>query len=453
MSDHQNSRIVILGAGLVGSLLSIYLAKEGFHVKVFEKRPDPRKKNLYSGRSINLALSNRGIKALKGAGVYDKITNDLIPMHGRIIHDKNGETNMQPYGKEGQFINSVSRNDLNCMLVEEAEKLNVHYLFDHQCESVDTDTSEITLKDPNGVLFVEPADLIVGADGAFSAVRNTLQFKPGFNYSQMYLEHGYKEFHIPSQDNDFALDPNGLHIWPRKSFMFIALPNPDKSFTCTLFFRLKGEESFESIQTDKEINEFFESNFKDLIPLTPDLIGQYHNNPTSTLVTIKCSPWLNNRTLLVGDASHAIVPFYGQGMNSGFEDCTVLMQHLKAHDFNFDIALEEFQKERIKDANAISDLALKNFIEMRDKVSDPEFIQRKKTEARIHKSFPEIWTPQYSMVTFSELSYSQAFDLGLIQDSVMQENKDLWFDKDPTEDEIKYLAEQFQLKLKSQPVG
>lgn len=449
MTDQPNAHIVILGAGLVGSLLSIHLAKEGYLVKVYEKRPDPRKKDLYSGRSINLALSDRGIKALKGAGVYEQIVDDLIPMHGRIIHDEEGNTNMQPYGKEGQHINSVSRNDLNCMLVDEAEKLNVHFMFEHQCEKVDTDASEITLKDPNGVLFVEPADLIVGADGAFSAVRATLQFKQGFNYSQMYLEHGYKEFLIPPKNGEFALDPNGLHIWPRKSFMFIALPNPDKSFTCTLFFRLKGEQSFESINTDEEIKSFFETYFKDLIPLTPDLLDQYHNNPASTLVTIKCSPWAYNTTLLIGDASHAIVPFYGQGMNAGFEDCTVLMETLRKHNFDFINAIHEFQKERVKDANAISDLALKNFIEMRDKVSDEEFVQRKKTEAKIHQQFPEIWTPQYSMVTFSESSYSQAFYFGLLQDEVMEENKDLWLNNEPSDEDIKHLANQFKLKLES----
>ncbi len=452
MSDTPNQHIVILGAGLVGSLLSIYLAKEGYLVKVYEKRSDPRKKDLYSGRSINLALSDRGIKALKGAGVFDSIASDLIPMHGRIIHDQEGNTNLQPYGKEGQHINSVSRNDLNSMLVEEAEKLNVHFMFEHQCEKVDTEASEVTLKDPNGVLFVEPADLIIGADGAFSAVRGALQFKQGFNYSQMYLEHGYKEFLIPPLNGDFAIDPNGLHIWPRKSFMFIALPNPDKSFTCTLFFPLKGEVSFKAIETDKDITEFFETYFKDLIPLAPDLVQQYNTNPTSTLVTIKCSPWAYNSTLLIGDASHAIVPFYGQGMNAGFEDCTVLMQYLRKHQFDFVPAIHDFQEVRIKDANAISDLALKNFIEMRDKVADEKFVKRKKTEALIHEQYPEIWTPQYSMVTFSEMSYSKAYELGLIQDEVMEENLDRWLNREPDQNDVRYLAEQFKLKLQRQTV-
>ncbi len=442
--EPKKDHIVILGAGLVGSLVSIFLAKEGYMVKVYEKRPDPRKTDLYSGRSINLALSNRGIKALKEVEVFDRVAEDLLPMHGRIVHDLEGNTNFQRYGKEGQYINSVSRNGLNNILVEEAEKHNVHFMFEHQCESVDTEGSEITLRDPNGVLFVESADLIIGADGAFSAVRRTLQFKPGFNYSQFYLDHGYKEFSIEAKNGEFALETGGLHIWPRKNFMFIALPNPDKSFTCTLFFAHKGPESFESINTEQEIKEFFNTYFPDLVELMPDYIEQYQQNPDSTLITIKCDPWVYGRTLLIGDASHAIVPFYGQGMNAGFEDCTVLMKYFRQHNFEWEPAIQAFQKERIKDANAISDLALKNFIEMRDKVADEKFLRRKKVEGMIQKAHPDIWIPQYSMVTFSELSYSEAWNYGLIQDKVMANNEDLWLHRDPTDDDLKKMAIDFR---------
>jgi len=446
---NKGKDIIILGGGLVGSLLSIYLAKEGFQVKVYEKRPDPRIADLDAGRSINLALSHRGIKALKEIGLDEKVKSELIPMMGRIMHDQKGKTNYQPYGKKGQFINSVSRNRLNTVLVKEAINEGVEFYFEHMCQRVDTRSNEVFIKNiANNESLTVTASLIVGADGAFSSMRRSFQFVPGFNFSQAYLEHGYLELCIPpSKNGEFALEKNGLHIWPRGHFMFIALPNPDKSFTCTLFFPLKGDLSFESLDNKEKIKKFFEIYFPDIIPVIPDVVEEFTKNPVSSLITIKSEPWAVNNCLLIGDASHAIVPFYGQGMNSGFEDCYELMKMAKKMDYDWDQILPEYSKYRKKDADAISNLALKNFIEMRDKVADRSFLKRKKVEAAIHDLFPELWVPQYSMVTFSDFSYSDAEYIGKLQDQVMRENRSIWEDRDPTPSDLALIAEKFSILM------
>ncbi|MEL7146439.1 MAG: NAD(P)/FAD-dependent oxidoreductase, partial [Bacteroidota bacterium] len=362
MPDREKE-VIILGAGLVGSLLSIYLAKANFKVKVYEKRSDPRKEKLDAGRSINLALSRRGIKALRDVGMEEVVKPELIPMTGRIMHDKTGKTNYQPYGKKGQYINSVSRNGLNTVLASEAIDLGVEFFFGHICQKVDSRTSEVLVRNlETNESFTDTAGLIVGADGAFSAMRRSFQFIPRFDYSQTYLDHGYTELTIPPKNGDFALDPNGLHIWPRGNFMFIALPNPDKSFTCTLFYPYEGELSFDSLKKDQDIIGFFEAYFPDIIPLIPNVVSEFKKNPIAHMITVKSYPWAFNRCLLLGDASHAIVPFYGQGMNSGFEDCYLLMRLAKDLHYDWDKILPRFSKERKKDADAISDLALKNFI-------------------------------------------------------------------------------------------
>lgn len=444
MADREKE-VIILGAGLVGSLLSIYLAKENFKVKVYEKRADPRGENLDAGRSINLALSRRGLKALRDVGMEEVVASELIPMTGRIMHDKTGRTNYQPYGQKGQYINSVSRNGLNTVLTREALELGVEFCFDHICERVDSRTSEIFVRDlKTGEAFTDSAGLVVGADGAFSAMRRSFQFIPRFEFSQTYLNHGYTELSIPpTDDGNFALDPNGLHIWPRGNFMFIALPNPDKSFTCTLFYPYEGALSFDSLKEDQQILDFFEDYFPDIIPLIPDLVNEFRKNPIAHLITISSYPWAFNRCLLLGDASHAIVPFYGQGMNSGFEDCYLFMRLAKDLQFDWDQILPRFSEERKKDADAISQLALKNFIEMRDKVADKVFLKRKKVEAAIHDLFPSLWVPQYAMVTFSDHSYSDAAYIGKLQDRIMEENKEIWEDRDPTPADLAMLAEKF----------
>lgn len=411
----MKDKISIVGAGLVGSLLALLLKQKGFAVKVFEKRSDPRKSEVAEGRSINLALSRRGILPMKAAGVFGKIEPFLIPMNGRMMHDESGQLTYQPYGKEGQFINSVSRAQLNEVLIEEAEKAGVEVFFDHKCDTIDFDTNEISFE--NGT--VENADLIIGTDGAFSAIRKHLQFTDRFNYSQHYIEHGYKELTIEPINGQFGLEPNYLHIWPRGNFMLIALPNADKTFTCTLFFPFEGSPSFAELTDKNQVSDFFSSYFPDVIELIPDLTDQFMKNPTSSLVTVKCSPWHKHRSILLGDAAHAIVPFYGQGMNSGFEDVRLFVELAEKLQWNWDTILPTFSDTRKKDADAISELALHNFIEMRDHVGDPDFLKRKKLESQIQEAYPNDWLPLYSMVTFSDLPYSEALRLGKIQHQIM----------------------------------
>jgi kynurenine 3-monooxygenase len=317
----------VVGAGLVGSLLAIYLAKRGEKVQVFERRPDMRKANISAGRSINLALSDRGLKALRGVGIEQEIRDISIPMHGRMVHGTDGSTNFQPYGKEGQYILSVSRGELNRKLMSLAESHSeVSFHFDHRCTGVDLDSATCNFIDEGtGKETTVAADRIFGTDGAFSAVRGRMQVNDRFNYSQQYLEHGYKELTIPpTADGGFRMDCNSLHIWPRGNYMLIALPNLDGSFTCTLFFPFEGPTSFASLQTPQQVETFFNEVFPDAVPHMPTLAEDYFANPTASLVIIRCSPWnYGEKALLLGDAAHAIVPFYGQGMNAGFEDCTV----------------------------------------------------------------------------------------------------------------------------------
>jgi kynurenine 3-monooxygenase len=416
--------IAITGAGLVGSLLAIYLRKRGYAITVFERRGDLRKTDLYAGRSINLALSTRGIKALEEIGLAEEIKKAAIPMHGRMMHSLQGDLSFLPYGKQGQFINSISRSNLNTLLINESEKLGAEFLFDHRCLQVDLDQTSLTLHNSiSNTTATRQYDLIIGADGAFSAVRGTMQFTDRFDFSQDYIDHGYKELHIPAgAGNAFQLEKNALHIWPRESFMMIALPNPDGTFTCTLFFPFEGQPSFQTFRDDPAIRNFFMSNFPDAVKLMPGLLEDFHSNPTSSLVTMKCFPWVRNKTLLIGDAAHAIVPFYGQGMNAGFEDCRILNQLLAQHHDDWNIVLPEFQRLRKPDTDAIAQLALDNFIEMRDLVADADFLLRKKIEAKLHELYPDQWIPLYSMVTFNEnIRYSDAYSTGRKQRKIMDE--------------------------------
>jgi len=420
---NKNQHIAIAGAGLVGSLLSIYLAKRGFKVSVFERRPDMRKNLLDRGRSINLALSNRGIRALEEVGLAEELKKVAIPMHGRTMHDRQGQLSFQPYGKEGQFINSISRSNLNIVLMNKAESLGVEFYFNHRISSIDFDNTRLSNWSARPTDLDHPDfDAIIGADGAFSAVRSSMQITDRFNYAQDYIAHGYKELHIPADANgNFQLEKNSLHIWPRESFMLIALPNPDGSFTCTLFFSFEGLLSFQSLKTENDVKYFLESFFPDAFKLMPNAIKDFMSAPASSLVTVKCFPWTRNKTLLIGDAAHAIVPFFGQGMNAGFEDCRILNQLVdQASDWT-DL-FDQFQKIRKPDADAIADLALDNFIEMRDLVGDPKFLLRKKIEAKLNQLFPDRWIPLYTMVTFrDDIRYSDALSIGKRQKQVMDE--------------------------------
>jgi kynurenine 3-monooxygenase len=416
--------IAIVGAGLVGSLQAILFAKQGYQVDVYERRSDMRSAEIVAGRSINLALSDRGWKALQLAGVDKEVRKMAIPMKGRMMHAVDGALTFQPYGKEGQAIYSVSRGGLNAKLMDEAEQYeNVRFHFNQRCVDIDLDSNTLKLEGNGGNGKAVQASRIVGTDGAFSAVRARLQKTDRFNYSQFYLDHGYKELVIPADaDGNHQLDKNALHIWPRGEFMLIALANLDGSFTCTLFFPFEGTHSFRSLDTIDKVLQFFESVFPDALALMPTLKSDYFENPTSSLVTVRCSPWnADDKVLLMGDASHAIVPFYGQGMNSGFEDCTVLHELMLKHKGDWSTLFSTFGVERKKNADAISELALQNFIEMRDLVADEQFLLRKKIEKRLSEKYPEKWIPLYSQVTFTHIPYADALASGKKQKAIMDE--------------------------------
>lgn len=413
----------MVGGGLAGSLMAVYLAKKGFEVHVFERRPDMRKNKISAGRSINLALSIRGITALKKVGLADEVLKEAIPMYGRMMHDTAGELAYQPYGKDGQYINSVSRGGLNVKLLELADQNEkVHLYFNHRCTGIDLDNAVCRFENEEGQQIEISSDYVIGSDGAFSAVRAEMQITGRFNYSQSYLEHGYKELTIAAgKDGGFAMDPNSLHIWPRGAYMMIALPNPDKTFTCTLFYPFEGKNSFESIKSEQDVLRFFNEEFPDAVPLMPDLTTDFFNNPTGSLVTVRCYPWLRGRSVLLGDACHAVVPFYGQGMNCAFEDCLVLDQCLDAYLPDWNKAFDEYQKLRKPNADAIADLALQNFVEMRDLVGDPDFLHFKHIEHELCEKYPEWFRSQYELTTFTNEPYAYAKEQGAINSEFVRQ--------------------------------
>ena len=422
----MSKNITVVGAGLVGSLLSIYLAKRGYKINVFERRPDMRREKISAGKSINLALSDRGWRGLEGVGIADEIRKIAIPMFGRSIHHQDGSKAFQPYGKNEQAIYSVSRADINMKLMDLAEQqTNVKIYFDERCTTIDKSLLEASFE--NNVTKKPTkcqSDLLFGADGAFAASRLNMQLSSDrFEYNQHYIEAGYKELIIPAGSNcEFLLEKNALHIWPRGSFMMIALPNLDGNFTCTLFLPFEGEKSFANLKTPEQIKLFFETEFPDAVPLMPTLVNDFMNNPTSSLVTVKCFPWtFDNKIGLIGDAAHAIVPFFGQGMNCGFEDCVVLNELIEKHKEDWNKIFPEYQTLRKPDADAIADLAIMNFTEMRDKTADPQFLLQKKIEARFSEKYPDKWIPLYSMVTYStKIRYSEALREGQKQENIMK---------------------------------
>ena len=400
----MQKEVTIIGAGLVGSLLSIYLSKQGYKVNIYERRSDMRKISMSAGRSINLALSDRGIKALEEVGLMEEIKKIAIPMHGRQLHHADGSSGYQAYGKEGQFINSVSRGELNCTLMNLAEKHEVQIHFNERCDHINWKTNEIHFTNTEkNEKHVVKQDLIFGSDGAFA---------------------GYKELTIPAGANaNLLMEKNALHIWPRGNYMLIALPNIDGSFTCTLFFPFEGNPSFASMDTPEKARTFFNETFADASSMMPEFEKEFFNNATSSLVTVKCFPWIReDKFALIGDAAHAIVPFFGQGMNCGFEDCQVLNSLINKHNHDWNKILTEYQELRKPDGDAIATLALNNFVEMRDKVADPQFLLQKKIEAQFSAKHPDKWTPAYSLVTFSpEVRYSEALSRGNAQQAIMDE--------------------------------
>ncbi len=414
----MSKKVTIVGAGLVGSLLACYLGRRGYTVNVYEKRPDLRKRKLVAGRSINMACSTRGWRALDEVGVGDVVRTHAIAMKGRVMHSEQSELTHQPYGIDNQAIYSISRGGLNKILMDYAEKDNdVTFHYNKKCMDVDVDSGTVTFVDyETKETETVTADLVFGADGAFSRVRGIMQRLPHFNYTQDYISSDYKELHIPDLNGAFRMEKEALHIWPRGEYMLIALPNTDGSFTCTLFMPYEGKDSFEQLQDSAAARAFFEEKFPDALEQMPNFDEDWTENPQSSLVIIRCYPWTWGKTALLGDASHAIVPFYGQGMNSGFEDVYVLEQLINEHNEDWEAILPAFGKSRKPNADAIADLALYNYKVMRDLTADPEFLLRKKLEHRVMELYPDRYLSLYSMVTFSHTPYSEAQKKGKEQD-------------------------------------
>jgi kynurenine 3-monooxygenase len=422
----NNKQAIIIGAGLVGSLWAVYLSKAGYKVTIYERRPDIRKAEISAGKSINLALSVRGWTALDAVGVGDEIRKIAIPMTGRIMHDLEGNLTYQPYGKEGQAIYSVSRGKVNATMMDIAEnhgKATIHY--NHDCLKTDLNKGIAYIKNNlTGEEFEVQADVIFAADGAFSAVRyNSMQKLNRFNYSQNYIADGYREILLPANaDGSYKLDKNALHIWPRGRFMMIALANEDGSFTCTLFMPHEGDKfAFDKLTSKEAVNDFFQTVFPDFYDMMPNIADAWEDHPLSNLAIIRCYPWAHGKVALMGDAAHATVPFYGQGMNAGFEDCTVMNRLMQKHNENWEAVFEEYSIERKPDGDALQDLSLDNYFVMRDFVADPDFLLRKKIEAKFSELYPNKWLPLYSQVTFSNIRYSVAYNQGKKQSEIMDQ--------------------------------
>ena len=415
--------MAIVGSGLVGSLLAIYLRKAGHEVTVFDRRPDIRNVE-FSGRSINLAMSNRGWKALREVGIEDEIRKIGIPLYQRAMHVVGKPMYYQKYGQQGQAIWSISRGVLNRRMIDLAEAAGARFRFEEKVWDVDLPTARLyTGESEKSAWEAYEFDHIFGCDGAFSRVRHKMQRRSRFNYSQEFIEVGYKELTIrPNPDGTHKLDKHSFHIWPRGNFMFIAMPNLDGSFTCTLFLPFEGEVSFDSIRTVEDARAFFRTHFPTVTPEIENLTGDFFKNPTSALVTIKCFPWTYwDKVALIGDSAHAIVPFFGQGMNAGFEDISELYALMEAHGDDWETIFTSFEQRRKPNADAIAELSLRNFREMSTKTADPHFLLQKQIEKHFAAQYPEKWVPAYSRVTFSDHSYAEALEMGDRQEAIMRE--------------------------------
>jgi kynurenine 3-monooxygenase len=438
----KSQKIAIVGSGLVGSLLAIYLKKEGHIVHVYDRSPDIRNIQ-FSGRSINLAMSHRGWKALDEAGVGDKVRNIAVAMEKRAIHLKD-KLNFQYYGLSGESIYSLSRGVLNRKMIDLAEEAGAQFFFEQKIWDITLADATLHIGETERGEWQElKYDMVFGADGAFSRIRHRMQRQSMFNYSQEFLDTGYKELHIPANpDGSYKLDKHSLHIWPRGKYMLIALPNLDGSFTCTLFMPFEGENSFASLNDRPKVEAFFRENLPDTIDVIPDLAEDFFKNPTSTLVTMKCFPWTyTDKIALIGDAAHAIVPFYGQGMNAGFEDITILYEMMQQYGNDWKTIFSEYEKSRKPNADAIAELSYRNFMEMSTKTADENFLLQKKIEKLFAEKHPEKWLPLYDRVTFSYRPYTEALAIGNHQNAIMEEvmrieNIALLWDSKIVEDKI-----------------
>ena len=414
----NDKKIIIVGAGLTGPLLALYMEKLGFSVDLYERGNDFRKSSAYSGRSINLALSERGIYSLKEVGLFKEIFKNLIPMKGRMIHDKEGEQSFQRYGQfENECIFSVSRSYLNELLINKAEDCkNVRLHFNKQCTNYNIEKNQLVF---NNNCKVDAQGPILGADGFNSVIRESIVNKLKISCRKEKLDYGYKEISLPANKSEFKLNQNALHIWPRKSFMVIALPNTDKTFTCTLFYPLKGESSFESLVNRNQIEEFFIKNFGDLYKLIPNLHEQFSLNPIGKLGSVYLDNLvLENKICLLGDAAHAIVPFFGQGMNASFQDCSNLFKILNEEN-DISKAFQKYNKTNVRNGHSIADMALENFIEMRNDVIDDRYLIKKKVSFILEKKYPLQFIPRYSMVSFHRIPYKEVVDRSKIQDQIL----------------------------------
>ena len=421
----KHDKITLIGAGLNGPLLAILLMQRGFAIEIYERRPDMRRVRMSAGRSINLALSERGIHALRQAGLWERMRSIIIPMKGRMMHSVTGELTFQPYGKnENEVINSISRAELNIALLNAAEEQGALIHYNHGCTGYDLKTGAIRVRNgETGEERTQETAVVIGCDGSASAIRTQMLKLNRFNFSQQYLDYGYKELTIPAGSmGEHLLETHALHIWPRGNHMLIALPNIDGTFACILFLPFEGRDSFAILNSAVDVRRFFQSGFPDATSLMPQLADNYFSNPTGAMVTIKCSPWnVEGKALLLGDAAHAIVPFFGQGLNCGFEDCTSLMELLDRNEGDWSLVFRDFETARRVNTDAIADMAIENFTEMRDRVADSRFLLRKKIELALETKYPQLFVPKYSMVTFHRIPYSVALARGIVQDRILVE--------------------------------
>ncbi|MAW20939.1 MAG: kynurenine 3-monooxygenase [Flavobacteriales bacterium] len=415
--------VTIVGAGLAGSLCALYLTKRGFKVTIFERRKDLRSEIITAGKSINLALSKRGLTALKKVGVDAEVMKIAIPMYKRVMHDQKGNLTEQPYGNKGQAIYSISRAQLNVLMMRLAEENGAALNFNEKCIEADLEESSVVFENTitNKRQRIQ-SDLVIGGDGTFSAVRKQMVEHHDHEFNYLKIDHDYKELHIAAgPKNSFLLDKNALHIWPRGDFMLIALANLDGSFTCTLFAPKNGEKSFERLNSKNEVESYFRNIFPDFYDLVPDLYKQWINNPTSGLGIVKTYPWhINDTAVLIGDAAHATVPFYGQGMNASLEDCRILDELLDKHGEDLKSCFVEYSQNRKPNGDGLQDLSIQNYVVMRDKTADPEFLLQKKIEQKFANLYPDKWVPLYSMVSFTNTPYSEAWEIGMKQEELMQ---------------------------------
>lgn len=422
--------ITLVGAGLVGSLLAIFLARRGFYVEIFERRPDMRKTAISAGRSINLAISTRGINALQKLSLDDFILAHAVPMRGRMIHSPTGDLAFQPYGKDdSEYINSISRATLNKELMTAAENTGrVEIIFNQRITDFNFESNLLELHDDaaDGT-YNHKTNVVIGTDGSASAIRTAMEKYSDYEFHESELDYGYKELVIPpTESGGFKIEKNALHIWPRSTYMLIALPNFEGSFTCTLFLPFVGEPSFEQLASRQDVSQFFQDHFPDAVPMIADLEDTFFQNPTGRMITVKSKRWhVDGKVLLMGDAAHGIVPFFGQGMNCGFEDCTIFDELFD--DFETDGEVDwgglfaAITRQRVPNTNAIADMAVENFVEMRDKVGDKNFLMRKAVEKILQTKFPGKYVSRYSLVTFSNVPYTVAMEAGIIQERLLAE--------------------------------